>query len=61
VDPKNSKAFEDYDYSVVYGLKNAINILNTKNFNYPFDGQMLKSWMLRLLIHFMGDFHQPLH
>jgi hypothetical protein len=28
---------------------------------YHFDGQLEKSYMLRFLIHMVGDQHQPLH
>lgn len=44
------------DYNVVFGINQAINTLKSGN-----AGDFQKALMLRMLIHFVGDVHQPLH
>jgi hypothetical protein len=62
IDPKKVTAILDPTYNVVNAVITTYKTLKYKPpFPYHFNGRFEKSFALRLLIHMVGDMHQPLH
>lgn len=51
----------DPDLNIINAIKESIHTIKSKISSSTFDGLLEKSLALRMLIHFMGDYHQPLH
>jgi len=63
--PINQYYKVDPIYNVINIIEESIKTLNfsknSKDSDSTFDGKFQKSFALRMLIHFIGDIHQPLH
>lgn len=60
VDPKQVHPYIPKNYNALYTVIEAISTLKSVP-QKQFDGKFEKSFMLRMLIHLIGDIHMPLH